>query len=51
VGQLLDALPAGTLVVIFADHGMHQVEEEGRLGNHGNLIERDMFIPIIVTEE
>jgi predicted AlkP superfamily pyrophosphatase or phosphodiesterase len=51
VGQLLDALPPGTLVVLFADHGMHQVEEEGRLGNHGNLLERDMFIPIIVTEE
>jgi hypothetical protein len=49
VGQLLETLPAGTLVIIFADHGMHQVEEEGRLGNHGNLIERDMFIPIWVV--
>jgi len=49
VGQLLAALPADTLVIIFADHGMHQVEEEGRLGNHGHLIERDMFIPIFVT--
>jgi hypothetical protein len=49
VGQLLAALPADTLVVIFADHGMHQVIEEGRVGNHGNLIERDMFIPIFVT--
>ncbi len=43
---MLAALPADTLVIIFADHGMHQVEEEGRLGNHGNLIERDMLIPI-----
>lgn len=51
VGQLLAALPADTLVIIFADHGMHQVEEEGRLGNHGNLIERDMFIPIFVTSK
>jgi hypothetical protein len=49
VGQLLAALPTDTLVIVFADHGMHQVEEEGRLGNHGNLIERDMFIPIFVT--
>jgi hypothetical protein len=49
VGQLLEALPDDTLVIIFADHGMHRVEEEGRLGNHGNLIERDMFIPIFVT--
>jgi predicted AlkP superfamily pyrophosphatase or phosphodiesterase len=49
VGQLLDALPAGTLVIIFADHGMHLVQEEGRLGNHGHLIERDMFVPIFVA--
>lgn len=46
VGQILDQLPAGTLVIIFADHGMHQVEEEGRLGNHGHLIPRDMLIPV-----
>lgn len=50
-GQLLAALPAGTSVIIFADHGMHTVEEEGRLGNHGNLIERDMFVPIFVTSK
>jgi hypothetical protein len=49
VGQLHAALPADTLIIIFADHGMHLVEEEGRLGNHGNLIARDMFIPIFVT--
>jgi predicted AlkP superfamily pyrophosphatase or phosphodiesterase len=46
---LLAALPAEPLIIIFADHGMHQVEEEGRFGNHGHLIERDMFIPIFVT--
>lgn len=51
VGELLTSLPSGTLVVIFADHGMHTVEEEGRLGNHGNLVERDMFIPIWVIEK
>jgi hypothetical protein len=49
VGQLLAALPADTLVIIFADHGMHRVDAEGRLGNHGNLIEQDMFIPIFVV--
>jgi predicted AlkP superfamily pyrophosphatase or phosphodiesterase len=49
VGRLLEALPASTLVIIFADHGMHLVDEEGRLGNHGNLVERDMFIPIWVA--
>jgi hypothetical protein len=46
VGQVLDQLPVGTLVIIFADHGMHLVDEEGRIGNHGNLIERDMLIPV-----
>ena len=51
VGQILAALPAETLVIIFADHGMHLVEGEGRLGNHGNLIARDMFIPIWVFQK
>ena len=51
VGELLQSLPSGTLVVIFADHGMHTVEEEGRLGNHGNLVERDMLVPIWVIEK
>ena len=51
VGQLLAALPEDTRIVIFADHGMHHVEEEGRLGNHGHLIERDMFIPIWLVEK
>lgn len=50
VGQLLDALPAETLVLIFADHGMHLVDEDGRVGNHGHLIERDMLIPIWITQ-
>jgi hypothetical protein len=50
-GEILAALPSGCLVIIFADHGMHSVQEEGRLGNHGNLIERDMFIPIWLIEK
>jgi predicted AlkP superfamily pyrophosphatase or phosphodiesterase len=49
VGQIVAAMPPGTLILIFADHGMHSVDQEGRLGNHGHLIERDMFIPIFVT--
>jgi hypothetical protein len=49
VGRILELLPSGTLVVIFADHGMHDVNEEGRLGNHGHLVERDMFIPIFLA--
>jgi hypothetical protein len=49
VGQIVEAVPPGTLVIIFADHGMHRVNESGRLGNHEYLIERDMFIPIQLT--
>jgi hypothetical protein len=49
VGQLIEAMPSDTLILIFADHGMHWVNEGGRLGNHGHLIERDMFIPIFVV--
>ena len=46
VGTLLAALPPDTLVLIFADHGMHAVIEEERRGNHGNLIAEDMLIPV-----
>jgi hypothetical protein len=49
VERLVEAVPSGTLIIIFADHGMHAVDELGRLGNHGHLIERDMFIPIFVV--
>lgn len=49
VGRIMRLLPSDTLVVIFADHGMHAVEEEGRLGNHGHLLESDMFIPIFIA--
>ncbi len=48
VGELLAALPAETVVFIFADHGMHTVMEAGRLGNHGLLILRDMLVPVWV---
>lgn len=51
VGELLEALPSDTLVVIVADHGMHHVQEEGRLGNHGHLIDRDMLIPILLLHK
>ena len=50
VGEILSALPPDTLVIIFADHGQHLVNESGRLGNHGHLIERDMLIPVFIIE-
>ncbi|MDF1516046.1 MAG: alkaline phosphatase family protein, partial [Anaerolineae bacterium] len=46
VGEIIGVLPADTTVFIFADHGMHSVEEQGRRGNHGHLTAEDMFIPI-----
>ena len=49
VGQIVELLPRGTLIIIFADHGMHEVVEQGRSGNHGELVERDMFIPIFLV--
>ena len=49
VGRIVEMLPEGTLIVVFADHGMHKIEEEGRLGNHGHLLERDTFIPILLV--
>lgn len=50
VGRLLAALPEATMVIVFTDHGMHAVQQEGRLGDHGHLIERDMLIPIWIVE-
>ena len=51
VGRLIESLPQGTLVIVFADHGMHEVHEEGRLGNHGHLVDRDMFVPILLVRK
>lgn len=48
VGVLLDRLPPNSLVIIFADHGMHHVSDGDRLGNHGSLLPMDMLIPIWV---
>jgi hypothetical protein len=51
VGQLVELLPLDTLIIIFGDHGMHNVEEGGRLGNHAHLVGLDMFIPIFVVSK
>jgi hypothetical protein len=51
VGRIVESLPQGTLVIIFADHGMHEVNEEGRLGNHGHLFDRDMYVPIFLVRK
>lgn len=51
VERLVDALPEDTLVLIFADHGMHAVDEGERAGNHGHLIARDMLVPIFIVRK
>lgn len=47
--RLLAGFPAGTLVLITADHGMHTVHEGDKLGNHGTLSGEDMFVPLWVV--
>jgi hypothetical protein len=49
VEQILSRVEPGTLAIIFADHGMHAVSQESKKGNHGNLIEEDMLIPIFLV--
>lgn len=51
VEQLIELLPAKTLVIIFPDHGMHSVENDTSLGNHGNLIFEDMGTYIILYQK
>jgi len=47
--RLLAGFPAGTVVLITADHGMHTVHEGDKLGNHGTLSGEDMFVPLWVV--
>jgi len=49
--EIYQALPMDTLIILTADHGMHSVKEEDNQGNHGNLIEEDMLIPIFIIEK
>ena len=50
VGELVTALPRGTLLLIVADHGMHAITGDDGLGNHGSLSGEDMFVPIWVVQ-
>ncbi|MCJ7694094.1 MAG: alkaline phosphatase family protein [Anaerolineaceae bacterium] len=47
ISEIIQQLPSGTLMIIFADHGMHVDPENPFEGTHGNLIKEDMLIPII----
>jgi hypothetical protein len=46
--EIFTTLPEGTLITIFADHGMHKTEDGG---NHGTLTAADLVIPIIFIEK
>lgn len=50
LAELVAALPADCLLLISADHGMHAVDEDERLGNHGSLMPQDMLVPLWVVE-
>jgi hypothetical protein len=51
VEELIELAPENTLVIIFADHGMHTVYNSEKKGNHGHLIPEDMLIPIFILEK
>lgn len=48
--QIIERLPENTMVITFADHGMHPIDGNQDKGNHGNLIAQDMvvFIHILI---
>lgn len=48
LSEIFNALPEKTLMIIFADHGMHTTADGG---NHGTLIASDLIIPIIFLEK
>jgi hypothetical protein len=48
--QLISQIPENSLIIITADHGMHNnpSKEEFRIGLHGDCIAEDMLIPFIL---
>jgi hypothetical protein len=46
IGRLVDRLKPGTLLIVVADHGGHDIL--GGRGDHGSLLPRDMLIPLAV---
>jgi len=48
LSDIYNRLPESTLIIIFADHGMHTTTEGG---NHGTLTANDLVIPIIILEK
>jgi len=48
LSDIYDNLPESTLIIVFADHGMHTTAEGG---NHGTLTANDLIIPIMFLEK
>jgi predicted AlkP superfamily pyrophosphatase or phosphodiesterase len=46
VGKMLPHVKPGTLVIVVADHGGHDIE--GGRGDHGSLLPRDMLVPVFI---
>jgi hypothetical protein len=46
IGRISSHLKHGTLLIVVADHGGHDIE--GGRGDHGSLLPQDMIIPIAV---
>lgn len=45
IGSIVSRFKPGTLLIITADHGGHDIE--GGKGDHGTLLPQDMFIPFL----
>ncbi|CAJ35303.1 alkaline phosphatase family protein [Methanocella arvoryzae] len=45
IGCINSVLCPGTVVVVYADHGVHDIRSGG---NHGTLLPEDMIVPIVV---
>ena len=50
VGQIISMVPKGSLVLVFADHGMHPDPLSPSYGTHGNLFPEDMLIPVFIDQ-
>ncbi len=46
IGYLAGRLKPGTLLLVIADHGGHEIT--GGRGDHGSLLPRDMLVPLAV---
>ncbi len=48
LGDMVSHLKPGTLLIVTADHGGHDIE--GGRGDHGTLLPQDMLVPFVVRK-